>query len=407
MSPAYPAYRKVIEIMATQQVVPVSCPNCKTRFTAPIETIINGQDPALKSAFLQGRLNVTQCPQCGLVSPLGVPLLYYDLEKELALVLVTDGLLLDPNTQQKMIGDLTNRLVNSLPADQRKFYLFNPKQFLSLESMVKAILEADGITEEMLQAQAAKAKLIEEFLQAENEADLRTKVKEHDAQLDREFFEILTASIQTMQMEGNTAGAQTLFTLRAFLAQLSTQGKQAVQEIDAELGLAFVKSQEDLLERLKKAANDEEFENLITAGYPLLDYSFFQKLTGQIDQAIKAKDRATEKALTDLRSKILEFKARQEEETRAAMQQAAQLLKEIVQSGDPAKVLAQKLDQIDDAFFAVLSVNAEEARRQKQEQVAQTMDLIGNMAISMLRERMSAKAQVSQPKTESSILLPR
>ena len=72
-------------------------------------------------------------------------------------------------------------------------------------------------------------------------------------------------------------------------------------------------------------------------------------------------------------------KARQEEKSRAALQQAAELLKEILQSSDPPNTLEQKLDEIDDAFFAVLSANIQEAQRQKQNQAAQTMELIGNM----------------------------
>jgi hypothetical protein len=396
--------------MATQQVVPVTCPNCRAQFHAPIENIIDGQNPALKNAFLQGRLNVTQCPQCGLISPLGVPLLYYDLEKELAFVLVPNGLQMAGPAQDKMIGDLANKLVNSLPPEERKFYLFNPKQFLTLESMVKAILEADGITEEVLEAQAAKVKLIEEFLQVGDEATLKKKVKEHDQELDRQFFEILTVSIQAAQMEGNQAGVQTLFALRSLLAKWSSQGKQAVAEIDAELGLVYVKGQEDLLERLQNAENEEEFETLIITGYPLLDYGFFQKLTAQIDEAIKAKDAQKEKSLVDLRTKILEAKARQEEKSRAILQRAAELLKEILQSSDPPKTLEQKLNEIDDAFFAVLSANIQEAQRQKQDQVAQTMELIGNMAISLLQERMGAKSQAnkqSEPTGKSEILLPK
>jgi hypothetical protein len=396
--------------MATQQVVPVTCPNCKIQFHTPIENIIDGQNPALKNALLQGRLNMTQCPQCGLTSPLGVPILYYDLEKELAFVLVPNGLQMAAAEQDKMIGDLTNRLVNNLPPEQRKFYLFNPKQFLTLESMVKAILEADGITEEVLEAQATKVKLIEEFLKVGDEATLKQKVKEHDQELDRQFFEILTASIQAAQMEGNQAGVQALFVLRELLAEWSTQGKQAVAEIDAELGLVYLKGQEDLLERLRNAENEEEFEALIAVGYPLLDYGFFQKLTAQIDEAIKAGDTQKEKFLVDLRTKILDTKARQEEKSRASLQKAAELLREILQSGDPPKVLEQKLDQIDDAFFAVLSANIQEARRQKQDQVAQTMELIGNMALGMLQERMKAKPQTSQqgePTPEGKIHLPK
>ena len=74
--------------MPVQQVTPVICSNCRTQYSAPFNNLIDGQDPAMKSAFLQGRLNISQCPQCGAVNRPEVPLLYYDLEKELVAVRV-------------------------------------------------------------------------------------------------------------------------------------------------------------------------------------------------------------------------------------------------------------------------------------------------------------------------------
>jgi hypothetical protein len=379
--------------MATQQIVPVVCPNCRTQFNAQVITIIDGQNPTLKSAFLQGRMSAVQCPQCGFVAPLSIPLLYYDLEKELALVFAPNSLQMTGADQDKMIGSLTNTLINSLPAEQRKFYLLNPKMFLTVDSMVKAILEADGITEEVLEAQKAKVKLLEEFLQLRDETALQEKVKEHDAELDRDFFEILTASMQAAQMEGNRAGAQALYALRTVLAQLSSQGQQIVADIDASLGLMHITSREDLLEKLQQAQSDQEFEALTAAGHPLLDYTFFQQLTAKIDQAAKTGDAKQAAALKNLRTKILETKARQEEQSRAALQKSVALLREILQSRDPQKVLAQKLDQIDEAFFAVLAANIEEARRQNQNETAQAMEMVGNMAMAMLQESL-ARAEV-------------
>lgn len=375
--------------MATQQIVPVVCSNCRTQFNVPVVPIVDGQNPALKSAFLQGRFNAVQCPQCGFVNSLNIPMFYYDLEKELALVLSPNSLSLSGAEQDKIIGSLTNSLVNSLPAEQRKFYLLNPKLFLTFESIMKAILEADGITEEVLEAQKAKVKLLEEFLQVRDETTLQAKVKEHDAELDRDFFEILTASMQAAQMEGNRAGAQALYALRSVLAQLSSQGQQAVAEIDSSLGLVHITSREDLLEKLQNAPTEEEFEAFMAAGHPLLDYTFFQQLTAQIDGLTKAGNGKQAETLKNLRTKILDTKTRQEEESRAALQQSVALLRDILQSRDPQKVLADRLDQIDESFFAILSANIEEARRQNQNEAAQAMEMIGNMAMAMLQESMA------------------
>jgi hypothetical protein len=382
--------------MATQQVMPVTCTNCRTQFTTPIHDIIDGQDLSLKSAFLQGRLNVAQCPQCGFTSMVSIPILYYDSEKELAFVLAPGGLHTTSAEQEKMIGNLTNSLINSLPAEQRKFYLFNPRQFLTLDNMIMAILEADGITPEVLEAQSARVKLIEEFLQIDDKATMKQKAEENDAKLDRQFFEILTASIQEAHMTGNEAGVQALLALRTVLARWSSQGRKAVAEIDAELGLILIKSQEELLEKLQAVKNSEEFEGLVATGYQLLDYGFFQKLTAQIDEATKANNTKEANALKELRTKILDSKERQEKKTQAALQKSAELLKEILQSGQPDKMLAQRLDEINETFFMVLSANIEEAQRQKQDQVVQAMAALGNLAMKLLQERQSQQKKAGQ-----------
>ena len=396
--------------MAVQQVVPVSCPNCGAQFNAPFENIVDARDAAQKSALLQGRLNAARCPRCGVTSTLNLPILYHDPEKELAFALVPNGLQMGGVDQEKMVGNLANTLMNSLPAEERKFYILNPRIFLSLESLVKAILESEGITEEMLQAQEARVKLLEEFMKIDNEAAFKEKVKEHDAELDQDFFEVLTASIQAAQMEGNMAGAQALFALRTALARFSSQGRKAVKEIDEKLGLVFLQNQEELLEKLQQAKDEEEFETWIAAGHALLDYNFFQQLTTRIDQAEKEKDHQKAAELKALRAKILDVKARHEEMSRAALKKSAELLKEILQSGNPEKTLAQKLDQIDQTFFMVLSANIEEARRQKQNQVAQAMAMIGDMAMSMIQERMAKEAPqqeevAEEPKPKSEILI--
>lgn len=384
--------------MATQQVTPVTCPNCGTQFTAPIESIIDGQDIALKSAFLQGRLNTVQCPQCRFVFTPGTPVLYYDLEKEVAFVLAPNALQVTGADQEKMIGSLTNTLVNSLPAEERKFYLLNPKQFLSLDSMTKAILEADGISPEEFEAQKARLKLLEEFLQAKDETVLKQTAQEHEAELDRQFFEMLMASVQDAQMYGNESLGQALMSLRTMLARWSPQARKVVKELDDELGVVFVKSQEELLNKLQLAETDQERQELIAAGYPLLDYSFFQKLTAQIDEAVKNKNMDKANKLRDLRANILDIKNQQEALMQAAIQESTELLREILQSGRPEKTLAKKIDQIDQTFFMVLSANIQEAQRQKQEEAVRGLTALGDMAMAMIQDRLAKQ----QPQKDTS-----
>lgn len=392
--------------MPVQQIAPVVCSNCRVQFTAPVTTIVNGQDAAMKSALIQGRFNLAQCPQCGTVNSALIPLLYYDLEKELAYALVPPELNLTGPAQEKVIGSLTNSLVNDLPTEQRKFYMFNPKLFLSMESLVKALLESEGITEEVLQAQAAKVKLIEAFLQSPDEATLKEKVKAHDAELDDDFFEVLTFYMQAAQMSGDQSRAQTFFALRSLLGKWSSRGKEAIDRIDAELGLVVIQSQQELLDRLISAKDEREREALITNGYGMLDYTFFQQLTSRIDEATQKGDTQTSKQLKDLRTLILDIKAQHEEQSRAAMEKAMNLLKAIMQSRQPDKLLQERLDELDDAFFFILRANIEEARRQGQEEAAKAMEMIGNMALAMLQEGEQPEAPEQKPEPQSQIYIP-
>ncbi len=393
--------------MAVQQIAPVNCSTCNAQFTAPVQNIINGQDAAMKAAFLQGRSNVVQCPQCGSAFSPNTPLLYYDLEKELALAFAPAALTLGSIDQEKVIGQLTNSLVESLPAEQRKYYLLNPKRFLTLESLIKAVLEADGITEEVMQAQAVRVKLLEEFLSASDDVELKEKVKTHDAELDYDFYEMLTAYMQAAQVEGDAVRSQTFFTLRTILSQLSTNGQEHIAAIDEKLGVVTISSQEELLEKLQNAQNDEELEALVAAGHSMLDYEFFQKLTAKIDQAAKSGDSKKAQQYKDIRSSVLDIKAKQEEQSRVTMERAADLLKEIFQSSQPDKTLEKNLDQLDDAFFYILSANIEEAKRQKQDEAAQAMGMIGNMAMAMLQERFASEAPSDQVEPTPQILIPK
>ena len=378
--------------MATRQIVPVQCPICNAQFTAPVESIIDvGRDPQLKAQFLQGNVNIAQCPQCGTQAPMTAPLLYHDPAHELSLVLMPNELNLHHDDQQKIIGDLTNTLMNSLPPEQRKGYLLTPKTFFTTQSLVNTILEAEGITPEMMERQKEKARLINEFLQATDEESLRNLVKEHDAQLDYEFFQILTASAQAAQAEGQTEMAQALFGLRAMLANLSSQGQAAVAEVDAALGLGETITREELLDRLQAAESDEEFEALVATGRPLLDYAFFQNLTAQIEATSDVEDASK---LKTLRTRILDTTAKQDEETQARMQHAGELLKSLLQAEDPEAFAREHLDEIDDAFFVILSANIQHAEAENRTEVVEALQQLANMIIGLLEERLPPEVRL-------------
>ena len=98
----------------------VQCPSCGTQYQVAMQNIIDvDHSPRLKSLLLQGRLNVGVCPQCGTGGMLSAPLVYHDSTKELLFCLIPQELGLTEHDRQRTIGQLSNAIINSLPADQR------------------------------------------------------------------------------------------------------------------------------------------------------------------------------------------------------------------------------------------------------------------------------------------------
>ena len=381
--------------MATRHLMmPVLCPTCRARFTAPVEGIIDvGTDPSLKARFLRGQMNVARCPQCGNEAVMDAPLLYHDPAHDLALVLMPVELQIHHADQQRIIGDLTNALINSLPAEQRKGYLLTPQTFFTLQSLTDRILQAEGITPAVLERQRVKAKIIESFLQARNEDALRALVKEREAELDYEFFQVLTAMAQSAQSDGRPELARALMGLRTLLAEMSGSARAAVAEVNAALGLGVTITREEFLKRLQEAQSDEEWQTLIAAGRPLLDYAFFQNLTAQLEAT---PDVETATRLRTLRSRILDTTARQDEETRVAAQEVAELLSTILQSEDPRAIMRQNVEQMDDLFFAVLSANVQQAQTAQRADMIDRLRKIGDMAMEVLQEQLPPEIRLIQ-----------
>ena len=374
--------------MNMQEVAPIVCPQCQTRYTAPVTSIINvTATPELKSAFLRGQINVTECPQCGYQGEVSIPMLYFDADKELALVVSPSSLHLNMTNEQKIIGDLTNKLMNSLPADQRKAYLFNPKTFLTVDSLRKAVLEADGITEEMLEAQSARAKLLDQMLRAKDEAELRKMVETHDAELDRSFFEILSVAAFNAMGQGQQEQGQFLLTFRQMVAEMSSNGQQIVAEIDEEMGIQTL-TPERVIENLLQAEDEEEFSAIVQAARPMIDYTFFQSLTNRIDGLQKEGKKDEAQALKTLRSRILDTSAKIEEEERQQISAATQLLQQLLQASDPKSFIQQNLSRFDEAFFMVLGNQIEGAAQAGKEEVAKHLSMLHQLIAQAIDEQM-------------------
>jgi hypothetical protein len=376
------------------QAATVNCPACRAQYTVPVQNVIDvGREPRLKSLLLQGRLNVGVCPQCGTGGMLSIPLIYHDPAKELLFSLVPQALNITENDRQRTIGQMSNAIINGLPAEERKGYLLQPRMFLTFQTMLEAILEADGVTKEMLEQQQAKAELVGEMLQAVDDSlRLAALIGQNEDKIDYEFFAILAANINLAeQSQGETA--EKLIRLREMLLERTATGREMAEQqrtIEKTLeGIDENLTREDLLDRITAIEGDhtEQVLNVLVAmARPLVDYQFFQLLTQRIEAAQAQGDQASVDHLTEIRTTVLDLAQQLDAQLRDRMQEKALLLTEIMQSPDPQATIRARMEEIDSAFFSVLEAHLAQSEQQHQHQVADRLREVQNMIAQVMQE---------------------
>jgi hypothetical protein len=361
-------------------------------------TIVDaGQNPEAKALFLSGQVNIAVCPQCGHAGMLSTPLVYHDPEKELLFTHVPAELGLPEMEQQRIVGDLTNAVMSSLPTEQRKGYLLRPRSFLSLESMIEAILEADGITPEMLEAQRTKAALLERLLNTPSEDARQIIIQENDEHIDYEFFQILSLNIEMAQAREEEPVAQQLLALREQLLTSTTAGREAAARQEAIRELESGLTREELLDKLVAATLADEqtkVETMVLVARPAIDYAFYQQLTERIKVANQSGSAQEAETLRTLRETILELTARIDAEMQQAAEDAGQLLQEILQSDDPEKTILAHLDQVDELFLNVLTSNLDTAVKSGQTQLAERLREISDIVMKLIEESQPPEVQL-------------
>lgn len=373
--------------MIPPQPVPVTCPQCEQPFTAQIQSIVDAaEQPQLKEELLRGRLNVVQCPNCGAAGAISSPLLYHDSDQELAFVLVPSQLGMTHDDQEKLVGTLTNTLIDSLLPEKRKGYLLQPKTFLSVESLIRAILEAEGVTPEMIEAQQQKLDLINDLRhRLENDEEFEAFVEEQRAEVDYEVFLLIRALIDSAREDGLEAEAERLAQLRDRLLDIT--GGPTADGVEVE-------DFDQLLDILRDIESEDELQAIVAVNRPALDYTFFQELTSRIDGAEQSGDTQRAAELRQLRQKLVSTTEAVDQQTESALQAAAEKLRAILTSDDPRQAVRDQLDEIDETFLIILSANISQAEEQGQSDVAATLRELHDYILDRMEENMPAEARL-------------
>jgi len=348
-------------------------------------------DPSAKVRMLNGLVNATICPHCGMRGALNLPFLYHDPDKELALVYMPMGAGRDDLERQQAIGQFTQAVLESLPPEERKAYLLQPQVFLTLENLSDKILEADGVTPEMIEEQKTKAELLQRMLDATSDEALEAMIKENDDAIDVAFFRLLAMNVELAQSAGQAASTQRILGLRNKLLESSSEGQVIKARGEMLEALRAEPTREKLLELLVQTHDERARKILITFGRTLLDYSFFQSLTSRIDSA-SGKDE--QERLSALRREILAIRDRLDEEARALYEERAALLRDLLLSDDPERLARQRFLELDQAFFNVLTANLEEAQAAGDAESVKALQAIWGLVLLLAEETLPPELQL-------------
>lgn len=382
---------------------PVRCSSCGQPNQIDIRTVIDiNHDPEGKVLLVSGVLNSYTCPQCGTQNDVKTPVLYHDAEKEMLIAFVPQELAMQQNVdEEKLIGDMLNELTTALPKEDFRGYMFNPKRTLSMQGLINQILEADGITPEMIQEQQRHVDLIQTLIESESDQRIAT-IQAHDADINDAFFATFAAMATRLSQDGQ----QQLFALleqvqRDILAH-STFGKgiaeqqqrqqQTIETVTRDIeALGEDAEHKDFIELLwSYRDNDEKVQALVGLIRPLFDYQFFQLLTTQIG---KAPDGDREK-LEALRDRVHELSQSIDQQSRDMMQQLAKILQTIVNSPNAEQLIRDNIGIIDDNFMMIVQVNMQQAQEKGDEATFKRLQEIHEILVSVLREHMQPELRL-------------
>lgn len=364
----------------------VPCPNCRQPVLIDLTRLFDlNSDPQAKDALLSGSANTFQCPNCHYQGVYPTPLVYHDPDKQLLLTYFPPELNTSITEQEKTIGPLIKKVMDDLPPEKRKAYLFKPQTMLTRQRLLETILEADGITPEMMKVQQEKLLLLQQLVNISPES-LPVQISQNDEKIDEELFVLLSRLAQASAAAGDQQSVQALSNLQQALLQHSTVGKAAALQASEtraainelqELSKAGI-TRENLLDLLVKNTESEiRLTTIASMARGGLDYTFFQTLTDKIDQTTGEE----QTRLVTLREKLLTIVEAVDEAMKAQVEESQKLLQDILAAEDIAAATEEALPKINQAFTGVL--NSELTTAQKTDDTAKLTKLV--VIVSVLR----------------------
>jgi predicted RNA-binding Zn-ribbon protein involved in translation (DUF1610 family) len=385
--------------MSQPNQMTIRCSSCGQPVPAQVRTVLDAQaDPQGKSLLMAGRLNAFPCPHCGHLNQLVTPLLYHDPAKSLLIAYIPMEVSMQSGKpEEKIVGDLLNELTRSIAKENFRSYMFNPKRALTMQGLMEQVMEADGITKDMLDAQKKRVDLIQAMLAVSSEDELAKKITDSDSDIDLAFFQTLSLMAQRVMADGRQDIAGGLVALQEMLLQYSSYGKSVLeQRADQE---QTVRDVAEAINRLGEQAtradlidlaisfgdNDEKLEALVGLVRGAFDAQFFAEFTQKIAQA-PASDREKMQQVRDIIQQLSEVVDQQQ---RATLQESVQFLQALVNSPEQDAMIAENMDLIDNTFMSILASNIQESQRRQDQRAFSILQALYEKIVKVLQSQMS------------------
>lgn len=348
--------------------IQTTCPRCRQPILAEVQQLFDlNADPTAKQRLLSHSTNMARCAACGYDGLVSTPIVYHDPEKELLLTFFPPELGLPVNEQEKQIGPLINQVVNGLPTEKRKGYLFQPQTMFTYQTLIDKVLEADGITKEMIEAQQKRINLIQRLMTTPKPEDRTEIIKQEGTLVDGSFFAVLSTLIESSLMQGDEKSAQLLSEINQQLLNETEVGKVLLDQ-SKETQEALKKLQEAgkngltreiLLETLTGLKSDNSLTTVVSLTRNGLDYQFFQLLSEKIDQSSPEQ----KQPLVELRDKLLNLTREIDNEMKKRLEDGMKLLDTILAEDDLESAVKKHLPEMDEFFSQGLQTAFEDAHQ--------------------------------------------
>lgn len=392
--------------MTKQQM---NCPQCQQPVIVDVEQVFDlAQDPTAKDKLLSGVVNRVMCPYCRYDGGVAVPLIYHDPEKELFLTFIPPEMNITPQKREEINGKLIKDVIDNLPAEQRKGYLFNPGSALTFQGLIERILEEDGITKEMIQAQQERVDLLGKFLDA-NQDTLPELIKQNDQLINEEFFSLLNTIAQQSSQANDKEGLEKLSVVQNALLEHASIG-QTLKEQNEILEATVAKIQaygEDLdmdtllKEAIEAADNEVALNVIVSMARPLMNYEFFVKLSEKIDAATGEEKQTLEKLRQDL-TDLTEAVDKQMQERIEMVQKNIDIL---IGTDNIEQATMQNIQAIDEFFLQVLemelSIANQTENKERHEKLMQIFNAIQKASVPPGAELVSMLLDAPAEKVDS------